>query len=51
MKQCKQTYSEPLTTIVEVESEGFICDSIQRVMMHVEVDEYETYDEINLDVL
>ena len=52
MKEQKLSYTEPLTVVAEIENAPFFLNnSVQKVMMRVEVDEYETFDEITLDVL
>ena len=45
MKDMKQTYVEPATTVEEVTLEGFICASIRQQPFQVEVDELVSVEE------
>lgn len=45
MKDMKQTYIEPATSVAEVTLEGFICASVMDMKFSVEVDELVTVEE------
>lgn len=47
----KLYYIEPTTVVSAIETEGFMTTSIKTMKFEMKVDEYETFDEVTLDVL
>lgn len=47
----KIEYIEPITVVAPVNTEGFMTSSITLMKFEMKVDEYETFDEVTLDVL